>query len=178
MNLDKATLRMELAQSWGKLIEESETASRHQVLRCEGGVAALKQAADAIESHRAYYQRAVDAGELDFDGCKLCMQVIDRCIGGLHNLEEKAHVQQQVHHGKAIGVGAALAVLENQYQTEKRKVESVVSLIEQGDLDQDGRPTMRAADDLAQRKAEAKAAKAPPKKVARRRKKAAKKAGA
>lgn len=170
MNVEKAALKMQLAQSWAKRFEEMEQSAARDGHRLEGAFDSLKQAAIAIDQHRAYYQAAVDSEELDGKQCTLAMEVITRCVGGLQNLADKTVIAQQHKQGELKGLRAVLSALEKDYNTEKAKVEAVVSLVEQDAYD--ARPTTSAADDIQRRREEARAEKGTKKK---RRKKAAKK---
>lgn len=163
MNVDKALLKMQLAQSYARDLEAIEDQVRKDLHRMEGTAETLRQVATAMEGHRPYYQTATDEGELDLAQCKLAMQVIDRCVGGLQNLMDKATIARQLKQGELAGVGRSIATLKKSFDQEKAKVEAVAQMVEY-----DGRPSTPANEDLQRRREQAKAAKATRKKATRK----------
>ena len=153
MNLQKAALKMELAQAWGKRLQDVEDAAKRDLVRLDGMADAFKQSASALDSHRSYYQALVDADELTGDQCKFAMDVITRCVGGLQNLLDKATLLRQMKQGEVAGISRSIDVLGREYETERKRVEAIGDLVEH-----DARPDGAAAD-IQQRREEAKAAK-------------------
>ena len=161
MNVEKAAMKMELTQGWGKRMEEVEEAAKRDVHRLEGSAEALKQAAVALDAHRGFYQKQVDSGELTGEQCTLVMDVITRCVGGLQNLLDRVNINTQRKQGEVQAIARTIDMLGKDYKNEKAKVEAVAAAVESGEYD--ARPSaMSAADDIARRRAEAQAAKAPP----------------
>ena len=149
MNVDKALLKMQLAQLWGKKIEGIEDTAKADVHRLEGSAASLKQAAAALEAHRAYYQTATDEGEIDGPTCSTAMGVITRCVGGLQNLADRAQLALSLKQGELQGIRRGLGILEQDYQAESARLEAISDMAEYS-----GRPDA-AAQEIQRRKAEA-----------------------
>lgn len=174
MNIAKAALKIELAQSMASKIEALEDGAKRDAFRLEGAADALKQAADALEAHRAYYQQLTDNGEIEGTACTVAMQVITRCVGGLQNLGDKTQLARQLKQGQLHGIRQSIDMLEKDFNEQRKRLEAVAAGIEH-----DGRPD-EAAQDIARRRQEAQAAKAEPegkpKRKAKPRRKAAKKA--
>ena len=152
MNLDKAALKMALAQSWARKFEDVERAGQRDAHKLEGSIGSLQQAAGALDSHRGYYQAKVDSGDLDGPQCTLAMEVITRCVGGLQNLADKAQLALTLKRGELQGLRRGLDILEKEFKEEQQKVQAVASMVEH-----DGRPD-GAAEDIQRRRAEAKQA--------------------
>jgi hypothetical protein len=146
VNVDKAVLKMQLAQSWGKKIEDLEEKAKADVHRLEGTVGSLRQAAAALEQHRHYYQTATDEGTIDGPTCSTAMDVITRCVGGIQNLSDKAQLKQ----GELQGIRRGLGILEQDYQAERQRLQAISDMAEYT-----GRPDTTAAQDIQRRKAEA-----------------------
>ena len=181
MNLDKSEFKIDLARNWGRRFEEMETGTKTLVLRLEGNIDGLQKAAVALNESRNYYQQQVDDGQLTFEECKLAMKVIDRCIGSLDNLAEGAKVTRFMRQGELSGFKKVLDFLEKTHKEEVGRVKAVAAMVESGEVDPRGglrvvdgeaRKVVSAADDIAQRRAEAKAEKEssepPPKKPKRK----------
>lgn len=173
MNLAKAALKLEVAQSMAAKLEAIEEAAARDAQRLDGGAEALRQAAGALDSHRAYYQDAVDSGDLTGPECTLAMQVITKCVGGLQSLLDKTTLAKQLKAGQLHGIRQSIDLLEKDFQAERKRLEAVVA-----GMEHDGRPD-QAAQDIAQRRQQAQAEQADqpeaPKRKAKSRKKAAKK---
>lgn len=155
MQLGKAVLKAELAQSLAKKLEDVEEKAKRETAQFEGGIEALRQAAAALNTHRAYYQDRCDAGKLDGPQTKVAMDVISRCIGGLQSLTDKATLARSLKQGELQGVRRSIDLMEREYRAEIAKVQAIENMIEQ-----DGRPHNAAAEDLARRKEAARAEKA------------------
>lgn len=137
---------MALAQSFARKLEGLEEKAKRDLHQLDGAKGALKQAADAIEQHRAYYQAAVDRGDLDGPSCTLAMDVITRCVGGLQNLADKAQLAATLKTGELRGLSQGIDTLEKEFNEERKRLQAVASLVEY-----DGRPDA-AAQDIQRRK--------------------------
>lgn len=151
MNLEKVELKMVLAQTWARKIEDIETSATRELDKLAGAIVALRQAADALDAHRAYYQDAVDKDEMSGDECALAMKVITKCIGGLQNLRDKAQLGHTLKQGELHGVKRGISMLEKEFQAEKAKLGAIASMVE------DDRRPDAAARDIQHRRAEARA---------------------
>jgi len=149
VNLQKEALKMELAQIWGRKLDEVEGGAKREVDKLDGMAQGLKQAADALNAHRAYYQKALDENEIDGPMCTQCMQVITRCVGGLQNLLDKTSLAKQLKHGEIRGLSRAIDVLREEYTVEKTRIEGIENMLEH-----DSRPD-RAVADIQRRREEA-----------------------
>jgi len=168
MNLEKATLKMQLAQHYARQLEGQEGEVQRDLYRLEGTFGAMRQAAAALEGHRPYYQAATDAGELDLAQCKLAMDVITKCAGGIQSLADKATLSRTLKQGELAGVRRSIATLERDFKSEQAKV---LSLSAAGD--HDARPTVAAAEDIQRRRQSKKEGRPTKKATARRAKKKA-----
>lgn len=154
MNLGKTVLKMELAQHWARQMEDIERSIDRDLWRMDGGADALRHSAAALDQHRSYWQAKCDAGELTMAETKLAMTVIDKCIGGLQSLLDKATLAKQLKTGELAGLRRGISMLERDFKAESEKVRAVEGMIEH-----DGRPHLAVADDIARRKLEARAEK-------------------
>lgn len=148
MNIEKAELKMLLAQQFARDLEELETGTKRDVHRLEGTLSALKQAATALDGHRAYYQEQTDNDELTGPECTLAMRVISRCVGGLQNLQDKSQLALTLKQGELQGMRRSIDALEKTFTAEAAKVRAVADMIER-----DGRPDGAAADIQRRREA-------------------------
>lgn len=157
MNINKAEMKMALAQSWGKRLQEMETDVRRDVARLDGGVEALKKTADALnKSHREYYQKQVEGGQISMAECELCMKVIDRAIGSLQSLLDTATTNHLIKRGELIATQRMADYIEKQYHATRQGLEHAAAALERGEIDVRGRPQIDAAADIANRREQAK----------------------
>lgn len=148
---------MALAQSWGKHLQEMDAEVRRDVARLDGGVEALKKVADVMnKSHREYYQKQVESGQISMADCELAMKVIDRCIGSLQSLIDTAHTNHLIKRGELMATQRISDHVQKQYQATRQSVEAVAAAMEQGEIDARGRPQISAAADIAARREQAK----------------------
>ena len=147
MQLAKAVLKAELAQHFGRKLEDIEDTTKRDLWKLEGGLDVLKQAAAAIDQHRPYYQDQCDEGVLDGPQTKVAMDVITRCVGGLQSLADKAQLAKSLKAGELQGVRRGIDLLQKEYEIELARVQAVQQMVEH-----DGRPDDGAAEDIRRRK--------------------------
>jgi len=168
----KAEIKMATAHHIGAKLDDQLEAAGAEVHRYEGAKEALKQAAKALESLMSHvdkdldegkYEELVTAGPLKIaETVKLYVQ---RSMAAVQNLAISAETNGFVARGKAQALQLAVKTAKDVYDTEAKKKEAIETAMKNGTLTEEARPEgvhpekMSAVQDLAARRAEAKAAK-------------------
>lgn len=190
MNLAKAEVKILTLQSLAKELDDQRQAAVNSYQQAVGGKAALEDALNKFQEIAKAADEARDTGKLDEYGDPMLVataikRYLGKAGGSLENLILCQTLAISEQKGRVEGVDRSITVTKKQYEAERGKVQLYQQMLESGQVEVGGEPPENvvplrpdapavplgapggvpggrpgAAEDIAQRRAEAKAAKA------------------
>ena len=170
MNPEKAQIKIALLHQQGSQWDDWLEAKERQKTEMSGAVTVLRQARDKIIAPiMAAVREDADKGVLgNLQGLQLQAYVfkqLDRVELALENMQMNAERERMVAEGRIAQMRDVVEITKKAFDEEKTALALHQQAVASGEKDVMGRPTLSAADDIAQRKADAKAEKEKPPEV-------------
>lgn len=164
----KAQVKIGTINELGNSLEDMKEGAEKEALRLEGYLRAIGDFEKGIQSISEALN--LELKETAFDGyigeplkvAELVKRYLGRCMGSADNLKVRTQKMRLVQEGQVLGLAAAIQRAKKMADEEAKKIQGAVGVgpLSQTDISSNaGRPDMTAAEDIAQRRAEAKAAK-------------------
>lgn len=166
MNIKVSEMRVSILKDFGRKFEDFRKGAETEVFRFDGAISALKEATQKLEGYKASYKEKLSSGNMEMETHRQIMLAVDQCKGILINLTDSAIAQKLIKNGELQAYSRSFKFLEDAHSEEVTKLEGVLKAIEVGEIRQDSidssggiRPNLSAAEDIASRRAAAKASK-------------------
>lgn len=133
--MNKYELKMGHAQDLGKELNTRLEKAKGEVHGLIGAAEYMNLAQTSVLNVMTALQKL----EVGDDGPtpeerKFAMDWIKQCLGGIHSLQMKAEQAKIRTEGKILGLEGALDVVERSFESEKRKMSTVVRAAEEGTI--------------------------------------------
>jgi septum formation inhibitor MinC len=169
----KAEIKMATAHHIGAKLDDQLDAANSEVQRYDGAKEALKQAVKTLEGLMLHVDKDIDEGKYEelagslgpLKIAELVKLYIQRSMSSVQNLAIGAETSSLVARGKAQALQLAVKTTKDIFDTEAKKKAAIEEAMKSGTLIEENRPEgvhpgkMSAVQELAARRAEAKAAK-------------------
>jgi hypothetical protein len=165
MNPEKAQIKLALlaaqGSQWDDWLEGKEK-TQHEMA---GAILAIRQARERVFAPiQALVAKDAEEGKLDkMEGLEFKAYVfkqLERVALALENMQMNAEREKIIAEGRAAQMRDVVAVTKKLYDAEHTALVELQKQVAAGEAEPDGRPAMSASEDIAQRRAEAQAAKA------------------
>ena len=166
MNPTKSAIKLDLLHEQGVVFDDMLEGKERLVHELAGSIHAIRQAKERV------VPAVLAAVNLDFDEGKLdtlsspleisgyIKQQVARVQNGLDNMLMNLERERIVSEGRVAQLKEVVAHTKKVRDTELVALKEFKASVEAGEAEPDGRPGLSAADDIAQRRATAQAAKA------------------
>jgi len=154
--MERTEIKMSTASTIGSKLEDMAEAAQGVAHRLEGAHGALVRAGQQMEALLASADTQVDAGELGLDEARLVKVTVTKCIAVTAQAAREALQQSLGANGRVAGLRSAVAATKVIYDAEASRLRGNSEGTAHGRRQAGVRPVSK----LAERRAEAEAAKA------------------